>query len=59
MARKPKMNPDRIARDAVLKFVYSATQSKSDASRVLGVKQAEFSKLLKIYETESYFISEE
>tara|TARA_R100000388_G_C7225700_1_gene151596 strand:+ start:465 stop:806 length:342 start_codon:yes stop_codon:yes gene_type:complete len=49
----------RIARDSVLKFVYSATQSKSDASRVLGIKQAEFSKLLKIYEIESYFNDEE
>lgn len=45
----------RIARDAVLKFVYSATQSKSDACRVLGIKPAELSKLIKIYDIENYF----
>ncbi len=46
----------RIARDAVLKFAYSATQSKADACRVLGIKPAELSKLIKIYDIENYFL---
>ena len=46
----------RIARDAVLKFAYSATQSKADACRVLGIKPAELSKLIKTYNIEEYFL---
>jgi hypothetical protein len=45
----------RIARDAVLKFAYSATKSKADACRMLGIKPAELSKLIKIYKVEEYF----
>ena len=45
----------RIARDAVLKFAYSATKSKADACRMLGIKPAELSKLIRVYNVEDYF----
>jgi len=44
-----------IAKDAILKYALSATTSKMEAARFLGVNKARFNKLLKQYKTESYF----
>jgi hypothetical protein len=44
-----------IARDAVLKYAYSATRTKAEAARFLGVNLEDFKKLLKKYRTEEYF----
>ena len=44
-----------ITKDAILKYALSATTSKMEAARFLGVNKARFNKLLKQYKTESYF----
>ena len=44
-----------ICRDAILRFVLSACQSKRDGARMLGVDVREFDKLLKRYNTEKLF----
>ena len=48
-----------ICRDAVLRFVLSACESKRDGARMLGIDVREFDKLLKRYNTERLFINEE
>ena len=47
-----------IIREALLKFAISATQSKMDAARFLGVNYLEFKKLIKKYELQDYFNNE-
>ena len=44
-----------ITKDAILKYAYSATQSKMEAARFLGINKVRFNKLLKQYKTENYF----
>ena len=45
----------RLARDAVLKFAVSASQTQQDACRILGIKPAELRKLKETYDIENYF----
>jgi hypothetical protein len=45
----------RISRDAVLKYALSASKSKREAARFLGIKENNFVSLIKRYKTESYF----
>ena len=47
------------ARDASLKFAFSASRSSKEAQRVLGVSRIKFAKLLLQYNTKSFFVSEE
>tara|TARA_B100000686_G_C16568869_1_gene851784 strand:- start:540 stop:884 length:345 start_codon:yes stop_codon:yes gene_type:complete len=47
-----------ICRDAVLRFVLSACESKRDGARMLGIDIREFDKLLKRYNTEKLFNNE-
>ena len=44
-----------ICRDAILRFVLSACESKRDGARMLGIDIREFDKLLKRYNTEKLF----
>lgn len=44
-----------ICKDAVLRFVLSASQSKRDGARILGIDVREYDKLLKRYNTEKLF----
>jgi len=48
-----------LTRDAVLKYALSATRSKKEAARFLGITISELNKNLKQFETESFFIKEE
>ena len=45
----------RIAKDALLKFAVSASQTQQDACRILGIKPAELRRLKEIYDFENYF----
>ena len=42
-------------KDAILKYSLSATRSKKEAARFLGINLENFKKLIKKYDTESYF----
>ena len=44
-----------ICRDAVLRFVLSACESKRDGARMLGIDIREFDRLIKKYNTEKLF----
>ena len=44
-----------LVRDAILKYALSATRSKKEAARFLGIQLDHFKKLIKKYNTESYF----
>jgi hypothetical protein len=44
-----------IARDAMLKFAISATRTKTEAARFLGMNLETFNVYLKQYDTENYF----
>ena len=44
-----------ICRDALLRFVLSACESKRDGARMLGIDIREFNSLLKKYNTEKLF----
>ena len=44
-----------ITRDAILKYSLSATRSKKEAARFLGISLDHFKKLLKKHATEKYF----
>ena len=44
-----------ISRDAAFKYAYSATRTKTDAMRMLGLKENEFFRLKSIYDPSSYF----
>ena len=48
--------PD-IVKDAVLKYALSATRSKKEAARFLGISISELNTNLKNYQTESFFIN--
>lgn len=48
-----------IVSDAVLKFALSATKTKLEASRFLGIDKDNFEKMLKKYETKSFFEEED
>ena len=48
-----------ITRDAVLKYALSATRSKKEAARFLGITISELNKNLKQYNTESFFKNED
>ena len=47
-----------ICRDATLKYVLSACESKRDGARMLGIDIREFNSLLKRYNTEKLFNNE-
>ena len=47
-----------ICKDAILKFVLSACESKRDGARMLGIDIREFDRLLKRYNTEKLFNNE-
>jgi len=44
-----------LVKDAILKYSLSATRSKKEAARFLGINLENFKKLIKKYDTESYF----
>ncbi len=44
-----------ICKDALLRFVLSACESKRDGARMLGIDIREFNKLLKRYKTEKLY----
>lgn len=44
-----------IVKDAIFKYAYSATRSKMEASRFLGLTMREFSEYNKLYKIDSYF----
>ena len=46
--------PD-IVRDAMLKYAMSATRTKNEAQRFLGIDAQNYKKLLKKYKTENFF----
>ena len=48
-----------VARDAALKFAFSASRSSKEAQRFLGVSRIKFSKLLLQFDTQSFFVTEE
>ena len=48
-----------IVREAIMKFAYSATSSKKEAARFLGMTLVQFQKLADKYKTEKYFEKEE
>ena len=48
-----------VARDASLKFAFSASRSSKEAQRFLGVSRIKFSKLLLQFDTESFFVTKE
>ena len=48
-----------ICRAAVLKYVLSASRTKMEAARFLGVNKEYFYRLLKKYDTESFFKKKE
>ena len=47
-----------ICKDAVLRYVLSACESKRDGARMLGIDIREFNNLLKKYNTEKLFNNE-
>jgi DNA-binding NtrC family response regulator len=47
-----------LTRDAVLKYALSATRSKKEAARFLGITISELNTNLKSYQTESFFINQ-
>jgi methionyl-tRNA formyltransferase len=44
-----------IIKEAILKFAISATKSKKDAARFLGLTYGEFKRITSKYEVENYF----
>ena len=46
---------ENIAKDAVLKYAVSATRTKMESARFLGVSKKYFNKIYKKYSVESYF----
>ena len=44
-----------ITNDAVLKYAYSATSTKMEAARFLGLDKNRFNRLIKSYKIDSYF----
>ena len=50
--------PD-LVRDAMLKYAMSATRTKNEAQRFLGIDSLSYKKMLKKYQTESFFEEKE
>jgi transcriptional regulator of acetoin/glycerol metabolism len=48
-----------ITKDALLKYAVSASKTKSDAMRLLGLDSIKFFRLLKKYNINKYYIKEE
>tara|TARA_R110002012_G_C11443387_1_gene590880 strand:- start:184 stop:528 length:345 start_codon:yes stop_codon:yes gene_type:complete len=46
---------DYIIKEAILKFAISATKSKKDAARFLGITYKEFIRITKFYKVNKYF----
>ena len=44
-----------IVQDAVFKWVYSASRTKAEATRFLGISQSDFYDLVKKYKVDDYF----
>jgi len=44
-----------IVQDAMLKWVYSASRTKGEAMRFLGLQQAHFISLIRKYKVDDYF----
>ena len=44
-----------ICRDALLKYSYTACDTKKDMARLLGIDRSDLYKFLKKHKTESYF----
>ena len=44
-----------LVRDAILKYALSATRSKKEAARFLGIDYMDFNRYLKKYKVESFF----
>ena len=44
-----------IVQDAMLKWVYSASRTKAEAVRYLGINQSDFKELIKKYKVDDYF----
>jgi len=49
---------ESIAKDAILKYIYSAANSKMEAARYLGINIDYFNKICKKYDIKSYFSEE-
>ena len=49
---------NNITKEALLKFAISATHSKTDAARFLGLDMGNFSKIYKQYQIEEFFTNE-
>jgi uncharacterized membrane-anchored protein len=47
-----------IVKDAVLKYALSATRSKREAARFLGLREISFNHLIKKFKTDNYFEEE-
>jgi hypothetical protein len=47
-----------IVQDAVLKYALSACRTKKEAARFLGMRHQDFNKIVKKYNTESFFEKE-
>jgi len=48
-----------VVRDAVLKYAFSATRTKLEAMRFLGLKENSFHELVKKYAPDDYFSSDD
>jgi|TARA_R100000322_G_scaffold89169_3_gene55425 hypothetical protein len=48
-----------IVQDAVLKYALSATRTKAEAMRLLGLKESHFYELNKKFKSEDYFVDKE
>jgi hypothetical protein len=48
-----------IVQDAVLKYALSATRTKAESMRLLGLKESHFHELNKKFKSEDYFLDEE
>ena len=44
-----------IVQDAMMKWVYSASRTKAEAVRYLGINQSDFKELIKKYKVDDYF----
>ena len=47
---------NHIIKESVLKYAISATKTKGEAMRFLGLKPADFNRLMKKYDVDSFFI---
>ena len=45
----------QIARDAVLKYAYSAARTKGEAASFLGITKSDFNKYLKKFDIKNFF----